>query len=322
MKILLSCVNSVVSFVGYDLAAEQPFWYCPSDRVRACGAAYDGDALLVATDNQVTRLSASGALTRFSMPGPHKNLLHSVHPLEGTGIGVIDTGNSRLLVFADLSDGGNARASVSFEPLEGWENVPQDAIHLNDFAATPRGLVASCFNYRPYRILSVPERPWQKMDYGLLLSLEKHSGRNVGRVLAGGLSCPHSLVWHGDSLYCCASATGEFIRFSFNARGMLVEQETRHVTDAHFLRGALPLGDGSWILGGSHIRHVEGSGMALYRLEVDGNITALPVAAAGEIYDILPWRDEIMRPVAGLMASLPPDFADEDNIYPPVCHLE
>lgn len=322
MKILLSCVNSTVSFIGYDLAAEQPFWYCPSDRVRACGAAYDTDALLVASDNLVTRISASGALTRFSMPGPHENLLHSIHPMEGIGIGVVDTGNSRLLVYGELSDGGNATASVSFEPLEGWENVPQDAIHLNDFTVTPHGLVASCFNYRPYRLLTAPERPWQKRGYGLLLSLEKHHGRNVGRVLAGGLSCPHSLVWHQDSLYCCASATGDFIRFVFNERGMLIEKEARHISDAHFLRGALPLPDGSWVLGGSHIRHVEGSGMVLYRLATGGGISILPVAPVGEVYDILPWRDDIMRPVAGLMASLPPAFADEDNTYPPVCHLE
>ena len=55
MKFVLSCVNSLVSFVGYDLAARQAFWYCPADRLRACGAAYDGDGLLIASDNTLIR---------------------------------------------------------------------------------------------------------------------------------------------------------------------------------------------------------------------------------------------------------------------------
>ena len=41
MNILLSCVNSLVSFIGVDLERGEAFWYCPSDRLRACGAAYD-----------------------------------------------------------------------------------------------------------------------------------------------------------------------------------------------------------------------------------------------------------------------------------------
>lgn len=314
MKILLSCVNSLVSFVGYDLGARQAFWYCPADRVRACGAAYDGDALLIATDNTLTRMDAAGSIVRVSPPGPHDNLLHSVHPLEGAGIGVMDTGNSRLLVYGELD-----APPVSFEPLEGWGHIPPDAIHMNDFVRTPRGLVASCFNYRPYRTVDAPGRQWQKMGYGLLLSLEKAGKRNVGRVLAGGLSCPHSLVWHEDRLYCCASATGDFMRFAYNAHGMLVEEERVHITDGHFLRGALPLEDGAWLLGGSHIRSDQGAGMVLFHLGADNSVETLRVAGAGEIYDILPWNGAVMRPVAALMRDLPPVFADGETVFPPVC---
>lgn len=326
MKILLSCVNSLVSLIGYDLEAERAFWYCPSDRLRACGAAYDGDSLLIASDNLLTCITSSGRLSRLILPGPHENLLHSVHPIGDTGIGVMDTGNSRLLVYTgslcDLADQTTPTVALSFEPLAGWENIPADAIHMNDFAVTPRGLVASCFNYRPYRTVALPSRPWQPLGYGLLLSLEKHKGHNVGRVLAGGLSCPHSLVWHENRLYCCASATGDFIRFAYNTRGMLVEEETLHITDKHFLRGALPLKDGDWLLGGSHMRRDEGAGMALYRLSASGKITMLPVARSGEIYDILPWRDEVMRPVAALISTLPPAFFDGENVCPPICLLE
>ena len=314
MKFLLSCVNSLVSFVGYDLAARQAFWYCPADRLRACGAAYDGDGLLIASDNTLTRMGADGSITRVSPPGPHDNLLHSVHCLEGIGVGLMDTGNSRLLVYGDLNS-----PPISFEPLEGWENIPADAIHMNDFVRTPRGIVASCFNYRPYRTVAAPGRVWQKMGYGLLLSLEKDDKRNVGRVLAGGLSCPHSLVWHKDRLYCCASATGDFLGFAYNAHGLLVEEERIHITDDHFLRGALPLDDGSWLLGGSHIRTDQSTGMALYHLHKNGGIEALHVAAAGEIYDILPWNGAVMGPVSAAMRQLPPLFADGEQAFPPVC---
>ena len=316
MKILLSCVNSVVAFIGFDLEAQHGFWYCPSDRLRACGAAYDSDALLVATDNTLTRISATTGIKRITLPGPHPNLAHSVHPIDGMGIGVADTGNSRLLIY-----GQDMEASVSFEPLEGWGAIPPDAIHLNDFVRTPQGFVASCFNYQPYRTVEVPGYHWQSRGYGLLLSLEKHKGRNVGRVLAGGLHCPHSLVWHNDRLYCCASATGEFVRFAYNAQGMLVEESRTLITKDHFLRGALPLEDGSWILGGSSLRRVDSKGMAVFRLMPDGTIHTMHVASAGEIYDILPWNEAIMRPAGNLMNSLPPVLADPDNVYPEPCVL-
>lgn len=319
MKLLLSCVNSLVSFIGFDLLKGESFWYCPSDRLRTCGAGYDhiNRALLSATDNTLTRLHASGRVEHILLPGPHENLLHSVHVLPGMGIGVADTGNSRILVYGD-----DLQAAVQFSPLPGWGDIPLDTLHLNDFVLTPHGLVASCFNYQPFRVMQIEGYQWQKRGYGLLLSLEKFKGHNVGRILAAGLECPHSLIWHNESLYCCASATGEFVRFTFNERGMLVERERIFITDKHFLRGALPLEDGSWMLGGSSLRRKQDEGMALYRLEAEGKITKLPVASAGEIYDILPWEPAIMSPVSAIMSGLPPIFADPESEYPPPCSLE
>lgn len=326
MKVLLSCVNSLISFIGFDLEARSAFWYCPADRMQACGAAYDlaGKALLVANADTLTRIGpkgtegAEGAARIISLPGPYGNLAHSVHVLKDMGVGVADTGNSRLLLYGD-----DLQAHLEFSPLEGWEQPGPDAIHLNDFALTPHGLVASCFNYRPYRIAATPGRAWQKDGYGLLLSLEKRQGRNVGKVVACGLECPHSLVWHAGSLYCCASACGEFVRLAPTSRGQFVEEERIAVTASHFLRGALPLEDGGWILGGSVARRTDNNaGMELYHLDGKGGLETIPVGPVGEIYDILPWNQEIMLPVSRYMRSLPPVLGVEGKEYPPPCVLE
>lgn len=327
MRVLISCVNSVVSFVGFDLATEQAFWYCPADRVRACGASYQPDfdgagntALLAATDNTLSRYSAARGVERVALPGPHPNLAHSVHSIEGQGLGVVDTGNSRLLVY-----GNDLAAHVAYEPLEGWGPLPSDAIHLNDFTRTPEGLVASCFNFQPYRSVEVKGYHWQSHGYGLILSMEKRRGRFVGRVVGAGLSCPHSLVWHEDRLWCCSSAVGEFIRLRYQDNGILAEEERMPITRDYFLRGALPLAahaGGGWLLGGSSIRDARGKGMALLHREPGGTVREMPIAPAGEIYDILPWDDAVMQGVADMMNSLPPVFAEEGNAYPPPCRLE
>jgi hypothetical protein len=235
----------------------------------------------------------------------------------GDSIGVADTGNSRVLIY-----GHDLKNFMAFEPLEPWGEIPLDAIHLNDFVQTPYGLVASCFHYQSFRALEIPGHVWQPKGYGLLLSLGKMGGHDISRVAASGLSCPHSLIWHEDRLYCCSSATGEFIRLRHNGYGGFVEEERRFITNEHFLRGALPLEDGSWILGGSHIRRVDSKGMAVFRLHPDGRLETFRVAPVGEIYDILPWDPAIMEPVAETMLSLPPDYAEEGNEYPPPCKVE
>ena len=77
MRVLLGCVNSSVSLVGYDLARRVPFWYCPGNVLRACGICVHQGALWVATDNAVQRLDAGG-VALMPLPGPHENLAHSV----------------------------------------------------------------------------------------------------------------------------------------------------------------------------------------------------------------------------------------------------
>ncbi|MDL2216370.1 hypothetical protein LJB81_01390, partial [Desulfovibrio sp. OttesenSCG-928-M14] len=169
MKVLLSCVNSVVSLIGFDLDKKQAFWYSPADRVRCCGATYDQGrgALLLTHENAVTRIQASGQIEQFPLPGPHRNLVHSIHCVGEDNIGVADTGNSRLLIY-----GSDFKNAISYSPVEGWENIPEDALHLNDFAVTPIGIVASCFHYQPFRkTIDRHNFAWRERGYGLILSL-------------------------------------------------------------------------------------------------------------------------------------------------------
>jgi hypothetical protein len=315
MKVLLSCVNTAVSLVGFDLDAGAGLWYSPADRLRACGVCLTEEALYIAADDTLTRISAEGTACA-KLPGPHPNLAHSVHVFPGMGVAVADTGNSRVLLYGfDLS------GRIGFEPLEGWRHIPEDALHLNDAIWTPRGIVASCFNYRPFRSVQVEGWSWRDGGYGLILSLDKHRGRNVGKILACGLDCPHSLLWHEDRLWCCSSSTGDLIRLAFSDRGFLREEERVPVTKDYFLRGILPLEDGSLLLGGSALRKQAGKGMALLRLTPDGAVREYPVARIGEIYDILPWRDALMRAVCPHITSLPPVLGDADQEYPPPCVL-
>jgi len=316
MKVLLSCVNTAVSLIGFDLEAGAGFWFAPADRLRACGVCLTDEALFIAADDTLTSISAAGGIKKISLPGPHRNLAHSVHIFPGMGVGVADTGNSRVLLYGfDLS------AGISFDPLEGWPQAPEDALHLNDAIWTPHGIVASCFNYRPFRTVQLDGWSWREKGYGLILSLEKYRGRNVGRILACGLDCPHSLLWHQDRLWCCSSSTGTLIRLAFADNGQLREEERVHITNAYFLRGLMPLEDGSLLLGGSSLRRENGKGMGVLRLMPDGTVREYHVAATGEIYDILPWRSWMMRSICPQITALPPVLGEADQHYPPPCIL-
>lgn len=173
MKVLLSCVNSSFSLLGFDWDRGEVFWELPSERLKVCGICYDGRALLVASDNAVTRFTPLD-VNRISLSGPHEALGHSVHLINEHEFGVVDTGNSAVRVFRK-----NLEPSYVLNPVAHWNDVPEDAIHLNDFAVTPFGILASCFGYRPWRSVqqSLSWEEWCRGGYGLILNL---SGRNNG----------------------------------------------------------------------------------------------------------------------------------------------
>ena len=126
MKVLISCVNSPQSLIGYDTDSKDIFWSVPSTQFKACGASYFHADLLISSDDYVIYFSREGGRV-LKIEGPYQPLAHSIHPVNEEMFGVIDTGHSALRVYKpDFS----AHAMIS--PLAGWPQVPQDAIHLND----------------------------------------------------------------------------------------------------------------------------------------------------------------------------------------------
>lgn len=313
MRVLLACVNTAASLIGYDTEKRQAFWYCPGNILRVCGACLHDGALYVASDNVLQRLDARG-IAAVRLPGPHENLAHSVKPLGPSLLGVADTGNSRIL----LHSGGPALLSLS--PLEGWgDTLPPDAIHLNDFIPWRDGVLATAFNHQPFDRWKRSSLRWKEEGWGLIYYLRRHEGHTLTRIVASGLNCPHSLTSHEGEVYCCSSASGMFFRYQEDSRGLLREAQRWNITESHFLRGCLRLPDG-WLLGGSSQRHqTEGGGIMLYHLDDAGTVTALPVGGVGEIYDILPWDEALMPGICAMLARQRP--LELEGEFPPPCAL-
>ena len=154
MKLLISCVHSDYSLLGYDSEADQVFWVCSSKRLKACGIAYHGNDLLVATSNIVTRFGCDGTVNLSRFEGRANPLFHSIHPINDDLVGVVDTGHSQVLLLSR-----NNQVVRSLSPFQFWGNDHQDAVHMNDFAMTRHGMVASCFGYRPWRDVMAKLRP-------------------------------------------------------------------------------------------------------------------------------------------------------------------
>lgn len=293
MKLLLSCVNSPLSLIGYDWDKDEIFWTCNS--TKACGIAYDGNGLLIATDNILNRLSPTNC-NRTQMFGHHATLAHSVHVIDENLIGLVDTGNSQLLVINK-----KGKVKTIYNPVSHWGTLPPDAIHLNDFVVTPHGILASCFDYRPYQKVKneVSWDKWSKGGYGVILSLTGEEGNGMGRIVGCGFNQPHSLQYTEPNLYVCSSSIGVLHVCEFVNGGLLREKMQYKITDDHFLRGAYKVNN-EIFLGGSSRRYGEAiaSSMEIYNLdELSGKVMKKSLGLEGEIYDILSWKNYIMQPL-------------------------
>lgn len=293
MKLLLSCVNSSPSLIGYDWDKEEIFW--STNKIKVCGICYDNKDLLISTDDFLIRITPND-LQETRLSGQFNAGLHSVHVINESQIGVIDTGNSRLIV---LDKKGKVEKVLN--PVAHWGEIPSDAIHLNDFAVTPYGIIASCFDYRPWQKIRDEQewKTWCEGGYGIILSLTENNNSGFGRVVGCGFNHPHSLKYIDPYLYICSSATGVFHVYEFNSSGFLREKSQHKITGDHFLRGAHNV-NGNWFLGGSTNRHGEilSDSIKIYHFDmISGNINEKSLGKKGEIYDILPWKDEIMGPL-------------------------
>ncbi len=290
MKLLLNFIRTEKSLVGFDLRTKEAFWSLPDASLRTRGICFVEDGFITAGDSFVSKFFHSGEVKRFALPDAGLNEVHRVRVFKDRGIAVADSGNSRLLLFSrDFS------SHVEYDALGGWRQRQPHVMHLNDAILTPRGIIASCFNYRPWRSIEGKEKSWwRNQGHGLILSLEKREGINTGKILACGLSCPHNLTWHNNRVWCCSSASGELVGLAFTPQGFLREEERVFITDKYFLRGLLPLEDGGFLLGGSVMRQwndPERSGAAIFHLKADGKIEEHILPLKGEIYDIMPWDE-------------------------------
>ena len=300
MKILLSCVNSSVSLVGYDTEPQKPFWYCPGNVLRTCGICADATSLRVASDNGVTVFAEDG-IRNITLPGPHENLAHSIKEVGGGLWALADTGNSRVLFLSQ------DETVLSCSPVDQWQHMPLDAIHLNDILPWRDGLLISAFSHQPFRSYKTQWPGWNRQGLGVIFYLRRKGKMTMSTIVASGLNCPHSLVEHDNHIYCCSSSTGQWYRFAPADNGGLNFDGWWQVTLNHFLRGALRVEDG-WLLGGSSRRHMqegEAGGMVLFHLKDSGEISTHTVACLGEIYDILPWNSTLMGRVASQVMTLP-----------------
>ncbi|MBQ7585777.1 MAG: hypothetical protein IJU40_05975 [Desulfovibrionaceae bacterium] len=314
--ILLGCVNTRVSLIGIDINKKEAFWYCPSNIQRTCGICYGKESLYISSDNHLTKINSLG-ISSYKIPGRYNNFAHSIKIAYDSHLGLADTGNSQIHLF----DGQNF--TLSFSPLECWNEIPIDAIHVNDFLPFNQGMLVSAFSYQPFTAWKSTSFDWKHDGWGCLYYLRRFEHKTVSRIVASGLNCPHSLNTWDDDIYCCASASGDWIQFQVTKQGLLYEKKRIHVSDTHFLRGALRHKDG-WLLGGSSQRHADGSGgMHLYYLSDDGSVQLIWEGGSGEIYEILPWDPTIMSDVCTVLAKAPVAFHLDENIdqFPPRCEL-
>jgi hypothetical protein len=191
---------------------------------------------------------------------------------------------------------------------------------MNDFAMTPHGILASCFDYKPWRDVrsDLGREEWHGISFGIIINIfdngnDADSGKD-GRahVVGCGFNGPHSLKYIDNNyLYLCSSHTGVFHVCEFGDNGVLKERAGFKISNQHFLRGACRT-NGKWLLGGSSFRHTEkvADNVAIYvvdsRFKLE-RVHALP--GTGEIYDILAWRDDVMKNLLKLGRMHPKDVA-------------
>jgi len=303
MKILISLINSNKvqsdrSVLCFDLQNKKMIWGIKDSSLSSCGMCYFDSALWFAGDNNVTKIDRQQTF-RFDYQSKYPMQLHSIHPIGKGQLGLVDTGNSVIRIIDSMG-----KQVKKLSPLESWGDIPADVIHLNDFAVTPHGIIASCFDYRPYRKVreDIPWSKWCSQRYGILINVTGNHVVGPGAIVGCGFNHPHSLVYHEPFAYLCSSATGSFVRIAFDKDGFVQQKREFHITSNHFLRGAMRVGK-NWVLGGSSMRHGEvlNSTASLFFFNENTKlIREYDLGFPGDIYDIIPCNDEIEHIVSSL----------------------
>tara|TARA_Y100000310_G_scaffold331632_1_gene405541 strand:+ start:7631 stop:8647 length:1017 start_codon:yes stop_codon:yes gene_type:complete len=313
MKLLISSLNESKNLLtGFDTDTQEIFWELPRPfgdvtvlPFTPCGISYVRGHLVAAG---FSHLWCWGKDSWDTSLGHHKAMAHSVGSV-GDRLVVVDSGKSCLQV---RKWGGDFEGTMpALDAIELHHQQVHDAYHLNDFCETPHGLLASCFTAKPKR----DDSPWrnrQERMSGLILSMDEDS-----RVVYCGLDCPHSLTYleaePGEAGVLLVLANDHLVQLTWDEHVQHYQaMASQHVSATHFVRGMVA-NRNEILMGGSVTRKDSESlaamqneatlGPVIYRIrlgEVEGDAASSQVEemllweGPGEIYDLLPWDDEIM----------------------------
>ena len=107
---------------------------------------------------------------------------------------------------------------------------------------------------------------------------------------------PHSIKVVGDRLHVCSSNTGILHEYEFVDKSLREINRTQ-ITDTHFLRGSYYISESEYYLGGSNMKEKKGKQTACIYHVKDGNVEERKIKGFHRIYDIVPWRDDVLNAV-------------------------
>jgi len=284
--------------IGYDWDTGKIFWKIEHKYVVCQGVCYDNNVLRATCGSVVAKITPHRVFVR-KIEGRYNAQTHGIHLIDRDTYGVADIGNARVIIYSRETDQVvNYLCSVSH-----WGNpLPEDVLHMNDFVATPFGILATAFNHRPWR--SVRERisveRWFNLD---------GDGRETGeRVVGTGLTHPHTLHYIDPYVYVLSASKSLFHIFELNPSSQTLVEKTRiRIADSFWLRGSCCIGgqyDNTWYFGGIRSKYLldvnnrqKQGDLSIFRMSKMFQIEEKKVGINGSIFDVLPWKDNVMNPI-------------------------
>jgi hypothetical protein len=291
MRFLLSCPHSEYSLIGYDYDSGEVFWKLKYP-ISFFGICYGQNNELFATGrNRILKFMPEGYKRARLNQFKANTRPHSVKMMKNGNMGVVDTGNSAIRVYNE-----NLELLERHEALLGYNRI-FDCIHINDFTESPIGLLATCFGYNPYReVIDYMGRKgvWTKNRTGLVINLSEFHGT----VVFSGLSCPHSLNYYNGKLYVLSSYNQTLYCLDISGPDTLIDYKLTLDCDK-FIRGLCFADEDDYYIGGTYLRYRRDdadTAAEFYRIS-GREIESKTIPEITDIYEVIPWREDIMRPI-------------------------
>ena len=274
--------------VGYDWDNNEVFWALEKDKYRklTLGICYENDNLITASFNALMRLTPTEAIKTRIREG-YGTRLHSVHPIGNELIAVANPANDCIQT---VDREGNVVETVSLR-VEG--DLRYDLYHLNDFTVTPYGILGTVFGYRPWRVFRdmVGLDKWSRIPLGMVINISDY-----GRVVACGLTAPHSINAINDKVFVCSSHSGELV--CYEQGPILKELWRKQFTDRNrFFRGMHIISETEYFVGACRMDHSESVSTAKIFYIYGNHIDWRVAEEFTGMYDLLPWREEVLGPI-------------------------